>query len=98
MKAEQPMQFILKIDLRSDAMQTPKDVAIALFHVAADLIRMPAFDGDSCGIRDAKGNHVGNWKHDYPDEALEILRWVRENVDLGDLSREAVRKVDAVLR
>lgn len=61
------MQFILKIDLGNDAMQTPEDIALALLKVVAKLDVMQAFDGDSCPIMDANGHQVGNWRHDEPE-------------------------------
>ncbi len=61
-------QFVLKIDME-DGIQTPQEVARVLTLVASQLVRMEAFDGDSCGVRDENGVRVGNWKHDYAEVA-----------------------------
>jgi len=64
-------QFILKIDL-VEGIETPQQVARALTLVASQLVRMEAFDGDSCGIRNEQGQHIGNWKHDYPEVPMDL--------------------------
>ena len=59
------MQFIVKIDLGNEAMQTKGDVVSALGAVA-DRLRRADGESDSLGvgfwavIRDANGNRVGN--------------------------------------
>lgn len=60
------MQFKVKIDMGSAAMQTPSDVASSLREVARMLNERPgvsaSWDGiDGERVRDANGNAVGVW-------------------------------------
>ena len=52
-------EFVLRIQLGNDAMQTADDVADALASVADRLFRGEPWDGQ--GIRDRNGNTVGSW-------------------------------------
>ena len=57
------MKFTLEIELGNEAMQTPQDVATAVFDAARAMrnhsdIECPAIHQ----IRDSNGNTVGSWR------------------------------------
>ena len=75
------MKFVLTIALENEAMQTPGDVAEALWHVYHKLNKLTSarLGGapklrvtDAGAIADVNGNTVGNWEvkgeHDDNDE------------------------------
>ena len=59
-------QFILKINLGNDAMQTPADIGEALIKIGEELIYGTSpdyeFDHDKIIIQDLNGNTVGSWQ------------------------------------
>jgi hypothetical protein len=56
------MEFMLKIALGSDAMQTAEDVADGLRKVADYLEGTGGWDHNDAGhVRDVNGNTVGGW-------------------------------------
>jgi hypothetical protein len=56
-------QFILKIELGNEAMQTPQDIAQALREAAGSLDGLvPEATRASGSIRDLNGNRVGKWE------------------------------------
>lgn len=56
-------QFILKIELGNEAMQTPQDIAQALREAAGGLDGLvPEATRASGSIRDLNGNRVGKWE------------------------------------
>jgi hypothetical protein len=56
------MEFMLKIELGNDAMQSAEDVAEGLRTVADYLESTGGWDHNDAGhVRDANGNTVGGW-------------------------------------
>jgi hypothetical protein len=58
----EPDFFEVRVELGSEAMQTPRAVAEKLEEIAAYLLRSPGDEFDSHPIKDENGNTIGHWR------------------------------------